>query len=164
MPIQDVFSSQYHASFEMLQAAVTRCPDAVWDDRTGANAFWRTAYHAAFYTHLYLQPTLADFQPWPEHRDKAERLPTAPVEESEGVEPYTREEVLTYLQFCHAQVDRCLPLLELDGPSGFWWKFSKLELQIYNIRHLQQHVGELYARLGVAGDGELPWIAAKTGA
>ena len=36
----------------------------------------------------------------------------------------------------------------LAGPSGFHWlKFSRLELHVYNIRHLQHHVGQLNAAL-----------------
>ena len=52
--------------------------------------------------------------------------------------------------------------LDLEAESGFHWlPFDKLELQIYNIRHIQQHTGELYERLGTAGGVELGWVGMK---
>ncbi len=42
--------------------------------------------------------------------------------------------------------------------SGFFWlPFGKLELQFYNIRHLQHHTGELFERLGAVGV-TLDWV------
>jgi hypothetical protein len=52
--------------------------------------------------------------------------------------------------------------LDLEAESGFnWLPFDKLELQIYNIRHIQQHTGELYERLGTSGSIELSWVGMK---
>ena len=43
---------------------------------------------------------------------------------------------------------------------GFYWlPFNKLELQFYNIRHIQQHTGELYERLGTRENIELDWVS-----
>ena len=73
-------------------------------------------------------------------------------------EPYSKEDVLAYLAFVRTQVRERVPALDLEGPSGFdWLPFGKLELQLYTIRHLQQHNGELYERLGRAGI-DLAWI------
>jgi hypothetical protein len=50
----------------------------------------------------------------------------------------------------------------MDGPSGFYWiPMNKLELQFYNIRHLQHHTGELCERLGKTGAVEIGWIGTK---
>jgi predicted kinase len=43
-----------------LKQAIEKCPDALWNDPADKNRFWHVAYHALFYTHLYLQPTDAD--------------------------------------------------------------------------------------------------------
>ena len=49
--------------------------------------------------------------------------------------------------------------LDLQAESGFdWLPFNKLELQFYNIRHIQQHTGELCERLGTVGDIEVDWV------
>ncbi len=46
-------------------------------------------------------------------------------------------------------------------PSFYWLSFDKLELQFYNIRHIQQHTGELCERLGAYGEIEVGWVGMK---
>jgi hypothetical protein len=56
-------------------------------------------------------------------------------------------------------VDRHVPQLNLAAPSGFdWLPMNKFELQIYNIRHVQQHAGELMERLGARANIDVDWI------
>jgi hypothetical protein len=75
-------------------------------------------------------------------------------------EPYHPDEVLAYLAHCQREVDERLAALDLAAPaSGFdWLPFGKLELQIYSIRHVQQHAGELMARLADGAGIELDWV------
>jgi hypothetical protein len=76
--------------------------------------------------------------------------------------PYTQEEILAYLDICREQVDERTRQLKLDDESGFeWLPFNKLELQIYNIRHIQQHAGELMERLGTRANIDVDWIGMK---
>jgi hypothetical protein len=52
--------------------------------------------------------------------------------------------------------------MDLEAESGFYWlPFDKLELQFYNIRHVQQHTGELCERLGAQGEIEVDWVGMK---
>jgi hypothetical protein len=161
MDLNKIIKSQYHASLAMLRQAIEKCPDTLWISTAQKNHIWRIAFHALFYTHLYLQPTEADFLRWSGHRDESQflgRRPWPPHEEPTIGEPYTRQEVLTYLDYCSEQVDAIVDGLILDNPSGFeWLPFNKTELQFYNIRHLQQHIGELCERLGNEGI-EVDWI------
>ncbi len=156
MNIQDTIRSQYLASLEMLKQAVTQCPDSLWADPNYKNEFWQVAYHALFYTHLYLQPTIVDFAAWSKHRPNYNEL-------QKGLEPYSRSELLEYVKVCQKQVDEQVAALDnLDAPSGFdWIPFNKLELQFYNIRHLQQHTGELCERLGVTAGIDIDWVGMK---
>lgn len=148
MDIAQVITSQYLASLEMLKQAIVKCPEMLWDEPDEPRKFWHIAHHALFYAHLYLQPTEKDFRPW------AKGLP-------EG-EPYDRETVLEYLAFVQAQVMECVPRLDPEAASGFFWlPFGKLELQFYNIRHIQQHTGELMERLGSRAGVELNWVSMK---
>ena len=152
MDIAQVITSQYLASLDMLKQAVTKCPANLWNSPQDKNKFWHLAYHALFYTHLYLQPAEKDFVPWAKHRADYQfmgPLPWPPHQEPDIGEPYQKEEVLEYLEFCRQQVSEKVPVLNLAASSGFdWLPFNKLELQFYNIRHLQQHTGELCERLG----------------
>jgi hypothetical protein len=42
----------------------------------------------------------------------------------------------------------------------YWLPFGKTELQIYTIRYLQQHAGELMERLGSRGI-DVDWVGVK---
>ncbi|MCP4166874.1 MAG: hypothetical protein GY759_13420 [Chloroflexi bacterium] len=164
MNIRTIIKSQYHASLDMLGQTIVKCPESLWQSKAPAAFYWHVAYHALFYTHLYLQPGEADFEPWAKHRDESQflgSLPWPPHAEPKIPDPYTRDQVLEYLDFCHQQVDAQLDCVDLEGASGFdWLPFDKLELQIYNIRHIQSHAGELSQRLAEAGI-EIDWIGMR---
>lgn len=51
-----------------------------------------------------------------------------------------------------------LPAVDLDAASGFHWlPFTKMELQIYSIRHIMMHTGELAEQLGQTGI-QVDWV------
>jgi len=154
--------SQYRASLKMLGEAVTTCADALWDDEEYHIRFWHIAYHALFYTHLYLQDSDTAFVPWSKHRKGYESLGPlpGPLHRTPDVgEPYTKEEVLEYLAVCQGQVEERVSSIDLEAASGFHWlPFGKLELQLYNIRHLQHHTGQLVDRLRIKQDAGVSWV------
>lgn len=156
MQTKAVIKSQYRASLAMLRQAIEACPEALWVDASYINPFWRVAYHAIFYTHLYLSPAEGDFVPWEKHQEEINFLGRSVPE----AKVYSKAEVLDYMALCLEQVDVQVDALDLDAAeSGFHWlPFGKLELQFYNIRHIMQHVGELYERLGGHGEVELDWV------
>jgi hypothetical protein len=162
MNITSLLQSQYLAALAMLEEVVQKCPAAIWDSPQDSNRFWRVAYHVLFYTHLYLQPNEAAFVAWAKQRGEAQFLGVLFFEgnrEPVIAEPYTRAEICEYLDFCRGEVAKQLVALDYDAPSGFeWLPFKKLELQLYNIRHIQHHTGELYERLGARAGADLRWI------
>lgn len=166
MDATSILKSQYFAALMMLEATVQKCPASLWDDEQDRNPFWRVAYHVLFYTHLYLQPTEADFRLWEKARGEAQYFGPIFFEGNRMpiiAEPYTPAEILEYLNFCRGEVTRLVPSLDYSAPSGFGWiPLNKLELQLYNIRHIQHHTGELYERLGArAQKHDLPWIGQR---
>jgi hypothetical protein len=167
MNAKQAITSQYRAALEMLKQAILKCPEALWDDPRDKNRFWHIAYHALFYTHLYLQVSESKFTPWSKHREHYQVLgalpepPHAPL----GVgAAYSQAEVLAYLEVCQEQVKEKVAALDLDATdSGFHWlPFGKLELQLYNLRHLGQHIGELMDRLGTRAAIEVDWVGRVT--
>lgn len=145
MEYRDAIISQYHAALEMLKQAIVACPEPLWHNAGDRSTFWEVAYHALFFTHLYLQESEQAFQPWPNHR--AEYM----GEGERPAAPPSQALVLDYLAFCQRQAAERTADAALDAPSGFHWlPFSKFELQLYTIRHIQQHTGELMQRLGDA--------------
>jgi catechol 2,3-dioxygenase-like lactoylglutathione lyase family enzyme len=158
---QEMLRGQYQAELHMLKDAVVRCPAGLWDDPRDENRFWQIAYHALFFLHLYLHDSLAVFRAWEGHRKDYEQMGPFPWDRSQKPvigEPYSKSQVLAFWQVCSDFVDASLPGMALSGPSGFdWLPFDKLGLQVYNLRHFQQHVGELMERLGSRAGISVDW-------
>jgi len=162
MDTRRALKSQYHAALAMLRQTIERCPDGVWLAGEHPRTVWRVAYHALFTTHLYLQPNEAAFTPWEGHREEAnfvEALPWPPHATPKPCTPYARSEMLAYLDLLDAMIGPCVDALDLDATEcGFWWyQLPKLDHQILNIRHVQQHTGQIAERLCTAGV-ELDWF------
>jgi hypothetical protein len=72
---------------------------------------------------------------------------------------YSRDEVLEYCEFCHAEVAAEVPAISLDEESGFsWLPFNRLGVHLYNIRHIQHHAGQLADRLRTAANIGTAWV------
>jgi len=127
------------------------------------------AYHALFFAHLYLGQDADAFKPWAEHQrdnqnedgiggepDPSNPLPLIP-------RPYSKEQVLRYGSIVDAMVDDMVDALDLRRRDcGFhWYKMSKLEHQIVNIRHIQHHAAQLGDRIRAARDVGVKWVGAK---
>ena len=160
--ILPIVARQYGAPLAMLGKAIEACPEDLWLSEDHLNRFWHIAYHALFYTHLYLQPAESDFRPWEKHRQDYQFLgprPWAPQEPHRPDIPYSKAEVMEYHQFCLAEVAKQVPALDLNAPSGFHWlPFNKLELQFYSIRHINHHTGQLADRLRAARNIGVSWV------
>jgi len=163
MNLHAVLQSQYLAALAMLEKAIIVCPDELWDAPTDTNKFWHIAYHAIFYTHLYLQPREDDFAAWDKARENYNFMGTLPAPPHEKVKveaAYTKAEILEYLALFRQEIPETVAMLDLASEeSGFSWiSLNKLELQFYNIRHLQQHTGELCERLGTRAQIDVDWV------
>ncbi len=136
MNIRRVIKSQYLASLAMLKHAVVKCPPQAWDDPNHRNRFWFVAYHALRFAHQYLKAREKGYPRW-EQRSY-----------SNPGRPFSKEEILEKLALVELDVVEQISIMDLDDPTRATGKLAnKFELQIYNIRHIQQHVGELYERL-----------------
>ena len=156
MTIQAVLKNQYKASLAMLRDAIQSCPTSLWIDASYVNPFWHVAYHALFYTDFYLQPSEAAFVPWEHHRPGYNRFGPDPVP------PFSVDELLEYCGRCEGMVDTAVDRLDLSAAeSGFpWYKMSKLEHQLVNLRHLQHHTAQLAERIRQATGHGVRWVGA----
>jgi len=152
--VRSILKSQYHASLAMLREAVERCPADEWSNANHKNAFWQVAYHTLFFAHLYLQRDEAAFERWAQHRGCDDGIDS---------DPYSQVQVLEYWSFCDSIVDDAVDLLDLDNlESGFsWYRMSKLEHQLVNIRHIQHHGAQLADRLRSAADIGIKWVVGR---
>lgn len=166
MEMREALTEQYHAGLAMLAECVAKCPEDVWLEGEYPRAFWRIAFHAAFYTHLYLGQNEAAFQPWPARREGIHEglwhppFAVEPYELPEGAEIYRSNEIRDYIRFVDALVAPTVAQLNLDSEeTGFSWykNMSKLSHQLMNLRHLQGHAGQL-SELLMAKEIDIDWV------
>lgn len=161
--LRSALKEQYHAGLGMLTDCIERCPAHLWTAGKHPRTFWRIAYHAAFFTHLYLGQDEAAFAPWTDHRADADCLwgsDVEPYELPEEIAPYEPQQLLDYISYIDALVDSTVDGLNLEAPdTGFpWYKnMTKLSHELMNLRHLQGHVGQL-SELLFAHDIDTRWI------
>ncbi len=176
MDICAALKEQYHAGLAMLAQCVQKCPDDLWnapptvekgDGWLMIRSFWRIAFHAAYFTHLYLGQNADAFQPWPDHRKGEEEgmwhkpFGQEPFEFPEDVRTYSREEIKAYIGYIDSLIDSTVDQLDLDSPeTGFSWyrNMTKLSHQIMNVRHIQGHIGQLSELLMQRGV-DTDWIS-----
>ena len=116
----------------------------------------------AFFHPIVFARYRKDFRPWAKYRKEYHfigQLPWPPHRPPNIGEPYAKADILEYVEFCRELVDERVPQTDLAAPSGFeWLPMTKFELQIYTIRHLQQHAGELMERLGSRANIDVDWV------
>jgi hypothetical protein len=82
-----------------------------------------------------------------EHREKLDAV------------PYTKAELLEYWEIVNGRIDSQVDLVNLTSPDcGIpWYKMPKLDHIIMNLRHIQEHSGQLRDRLLEAGI-DVKWV------
>lgn len=136
MNTKQVIQSQYLAALAMLKQAIAKCPPDVWDDPADKDRFWFIAYHTLYYAHRYLKTANKGYVRWkkPQYGKQGIAMP--------------KEQVLEHLETVEREVIEQVAVMDLDAKSGYsGFLANKMELQLYNMRHIQQHAGELYERL-----------------
>jgi len=153
---------QFGAAIDTLGDAIRLCPDHLWtvvlwkdldDERYGQ--FWFVAYHALFWLDLFLTGTKEGF------------VPPSPFSRALPEHPYTKDQILAYLGVCR---EKCQSMIEglTDEKAQQrcvfeWMEPSYLELQMYSMRHVQEHAAQLSLVLGQHDVTGLDWIASARG-
>lgn len=154
---------QFGAAIDMLNDAIELCPDHLWTvalwedtDDTRYGQFWFVAYHTLFWLDLFLTGSREGF------------VPPAPfIRGSLPEQPYTKEQILVYLGVCRTKCQATIEALTEDKAHQRcvfeWMQPGFLELQLYSMRHVQEHAGQLSLVLGQHGVLGLDWIANARG-
>ncbi|HEY8928217.1 MAG TPA: DinB family protein [Mucilaginibacter sp.] len=149
--------SQYHAALTMLTDTMQKCPNELWIDDNYDSAYWRIVYHALFYTDLYLSESVESFIPWDKHRPDYNQLGRLNEGQS-SFKVYPKDELMAYAELVANKADTKVNEESFEDASGFpWLKMTKFELQLYNIRHIQHHTGQLIERLHQNGINGIDW-------
>jgi hypothetical protein len=158
----DMLWQQFAVAIDRLGDALRDCPESLWEKQlwedepdqwvaAGFSAFWYLGYHTLFWLDLYLTGAEEGFMP-PAPFDLVEM-------EAGEVLPrmYTRDELLGYLGTCRQRCQETLSLLTVEQANRLcrfpWGEISFAELQLYNMRHVQEHAAHLEMFLGQQARG-----------
>lgn len=166
-----VLWAQFGAAIDMLDNALVACPDSLWRERLWRHPqdsplppelaeFWYLASHALFWLDLYLSGSGEGFAPHAPF-GMEELDPSGAVPER----AYSKDELRAYLAYARAKCHAALANLTeeqarriFEFPNGR--AFSYVELQLYNMRHVQEHAAQLSLLLGQHGiHPETGWVA-----
>jgi len=157
-----LISSQFEAAFLTLKECIDSCPESAWHQPVCNHEFCQSAFHALFWSDLYLGPNMEAVKDQEFHRQHAEAF--AGYEELEKKEPekqYSRDFINEYFQHCHDKAKSRMAEVtdeQLLAPSGFHWiKGPEAEVHVYNIRHIQHHAAQLSLRLRLDSHAEVDW-------
>ena len=136
---------QFEASLAMLKDCLERCPANLWEEKLAALTFRQIAYHTLFFVDYYLSPGEESFSLRDLHLVGGdEREPV----NSPGL---AQAATLEYVPICLEKIRTTIASeteTTLQQPSGFsWLPFTRGELHLYNLRHVQHHAGQLSAQL-----------------
>lgn len=149
---------QYGAALDMLANAINSCPDQLWaaivlpdsdDPRYGQ--FWQITFHTLLWVDLYLTGTSEGFMP-----------PTPFLRSGLPNNPYPKDEVLTYLKQCRQKCQGVIESMTDEQANQIctfeWVEVSFMELQLYAMRHVQEHAAQLSLFLAQNGGSDLDWV------
>ena len=159
---------QFGAAIDMLGSALSDCPDelwekSLWEDQpdqwmaAGFSSYWYLCYHTLFWLDLYLTGAEEGFVP-PAPFDLVEMDPA-------GVLPrtYTRQELLRYLEYCRRKCQETIGALSNEQANRLcrfaWGELTFAELQLYNLRHVQEHGAQLHMFLGQQAGKSAGWVS-----
>lgn len=161
--LEELIADQFEAAFCMLKTCISRCPDAAWDEPVANLRFCQVAFHALRFADFYLgqnadalnrQPFHRDLEPF--FRDYEE------LEDRVQVLLYDKPSIQTSLEHGRkkaAEVIAAETVEPLTDPSGFERRtFSRAELHVLNVRHIQHHTAQLSLRLRIDSQRDIPWI------
>lgn len=139
--------SQFDATLDMLQECIRACPPRCWKATVGKYEFWHVAYHSLYCTDLYTARSEKEWNTHPVFHPGGRK-------DVEGEYPsrlMTKKELMAYLDHCRAEVRKAIrreTTASLAKPAGFGWlSFTRAELHLYSMRHVQHHTGQLGALL-----------------
>lgn len=166
---REILWRQFGAAIDMFGATLRDCPDELWDKRlwedqpdqwvaAGFSTFWYVAYHTLFWLDLYLTGEEEERFAPPAPFDVVEMNPAELLPRM-----YTRDELLSYLAYCREKCQKLICALSNEQAYRLcrypWGEASYVELQLYNLRHVQEHGAQLRMFLGQQANQSAGWAA-----
>ena len=158
-----LIANQYEAAFCTLRTCMDMCPDSAWNTRVCNYPFCQVAFHTLFFADYYLEPDENSFRDQPFHRENKNFFADyEQLEDREPISVYERAPINAYLQHCRTKASRVIATETADtliAATEFQRReFSRAELHVYNVRHIQHHSPQMSLRLRIDAGTNVPWI------
>lgn len=161
--LKEVLANQFHAALCTLNDCIDRCPDSAWNSKIVNLEFNQAAFHTLIYTDYYLGDGEETFRRQLFHRENEGRF--GDYEEFEDrvqVATYERPFIQAYMAHCRTKLSETIAAEtaeSLSAESTFpWLTFSRAEVYVYTIRHIQHHAAQLILRLRRDYQQDMPWF------
>ena len=162
---RELVENQFQAALCTLNTCIERCPESAWNAPVANYLFCQVAFHTLFFADYYLGPDAESLRHQPFHLANPDLFGDyVQLQEREPESLYDKLQIETYLAFCRAKAAATITAEtgeDLDAPARFARRnFSRAELHVYNIRHIQHHAAQLILRLRLDTGVDIPWIGA----
>jgi hypothetical protein len=149
--------SHFGASLDMLEQAITACPEEVWGKKFAFQEFWYISYHTLFWLDVYLADGLENFMP-PAPFGLSELDPAGAFPER----VYTKQELLEYLHYSRQNAKQRITNLTQAKAQQLCVhgnnKGSVFDILLDNMRHVQHHSAQLYLLLRQKTNSAPTWV------
>ena len=158
-----LIANQFEAALCTLNICIDRCSETAWDAPVGNWPLCQVAFHALFFTDYYLGMDEESLRGQPFHRDN-ERFfgDYEQLEDRKPVSRYDKTSIRKYMEHCRKKASQVIAAEtadSLNARAGFGRReFSRAELHVYNIRHIQHHAAQMSLRLRIDAQQDIPWV------
>jgi DinB family protein len=167
--LRNALWNQFGASIDMLKNIIGLWPDQHWNL---TNKVYYLSYHTFLFLDYYLTiPPTNYAAPLPFTMLSPDKVPPYAVDDLLPGRLYSQNELLDCLQSCRQKCKQVISSLTEESMQRLWidqpddiagsstLKYSVLEIILYNLKHVQHHVGQLNLLLreetGLAAD----WVS-----
>ena len=146
--------SQFGAALAMLEESIRTCPKDIWDSN---QIFSFQAYHSLFFLDYYLSTNPVGFAP-------PNQFSYSEFDENPQIVIFSQKSLLDYLAACKEKARNLIEGLNEQLAEQRWINASKtmdyslFEILLYNLRHVQHHVGQFNLLLRQHLDRAPEWI------
>jgi hypothetical protein len=167
--LRKVLWNQFGASIDMFNNTIELWPDQYWNLESKV---YYLSYHTFLFLDYYLTIRPTNFAaPLPFTMVQPDKIPTYAVDDLLPRKLYTKKELLDCLQTCRQKcrqlifnlTDEKLEQTWIDQPDDIagssTLKYSVLEILLYNLKHLQHHVGQLNLLLRQETKHAADWVS-----
>ncbi len=159
----NILHSQYRASLGMFSDVLKRIPEDLWNTNEYSNPNWQIIYHTLWATKFYLAKDSDYHVSFKGAIEGGESLggtrdwenPTNAVKSGAFAK---KEDLISFLNEIITNLHYSIEELPFEDYSGFdWYPYTRFELHINNIRHIQHHTAQMIERLKAKGISGLNW-------